>query len=214
MTSRPAEWVVRVAQGLALWAMAIVPAYRFFTWPSQIETMTLLGVLVIAGLLGLVAGASRIRSPAMRLAVLVLGILVIWAPAAGWVAWRLPQGLVLAVTAVAIMAAIPLAIWRRPPGRTSDGTPVRVSQLMIWGPILCMVGGPVLGLFAWLQFAPGDIYGTPLAIGIMLALAGLLAFVGYSAFYALIGRPGPSAGVAIAYAATVLLAPVARTLVY
>jgi hypothetical protein len=61
MTTGPArsgETITRVAEGLVLWALAAVPAYRVLSWPSQIDTRSLLGVLAIAGILGLVAGSS------------------------------------------------------------------------------------------------------------------------------------------------------------
>ena len=107
MTSESAQKIVRAVEVLALWALAAVPAYQVFGGGSQIQTQTLVGVLAIGGILGLVAGASRIKSTVIRLAILMLGILLVWPPAMGWLASLLPPGVPTVPTAAGGVRVLP-----------------------------------------------------------------------------------------------------------
>jgi hypothetical protein len=102
-----------------------------------------------------------------------------------------------------------VAVWRRPRARTADGAIARRTLTVRYGALLCLVGGPIVGFVAWFALAPGDVYGGPLGLGVLVGLFGLLTFTGHAAFDGLLGRPNLSATMAPLYAAVVILDPVA-----
>ena len=229
-----AELTARVACALLLVPVLLSPAYEVANWPN-VNTPTLVGVLIVAGLLGLTAGLSRLRPPLLRPLLLLAAILLTWGPAVRALAQRLPPtvrppfvphatacaacdelwanmtvlpgGLFVTAAVLLVAAAIPLAIWRRAPGRDAGGRVVRATYAVRCLALVCLLGGPPLGLFAWLSFANGDVYGSYFGIGIMVGLFGLLLFTAHSAAWALLRRSLPSAGTAVVCAALVVLLP-------
>lgn len=235
MQPRRADLAVGVAATILLWAIAIVPAYTFFEWPRQIDTLSLVGVLKIAAVLGLVAGIARFPQPAFRLALILATAWLLWCPLT---AWPFMLGRVFAnggmlpacrgacvvcaslfgqghggtpgwLNALVIGIAFAVSVWRRPRARTPDGAIARRSLTVRYVALLCLVGGPLAGLAAWQTLTPGDIYGGALALGVLVGLFGLLTFTGHAAFDGLLGRPNLAAAMAPLYAAVVILAPVA-----
>ncbi|MHB8959837.1 MAG: hypothetical protein ACYDAN_09445 [Candidatus Limnocylindrales bacterium] len=235
MRTARADLAVGVAATAVLWAIAIVPAYTFFEWPRQIDTLNLVGVLRIAAILGLVAGIARFPQPAFRLALILATAWLLWCPLTAWpsiVGWLVanhgsgaacrgtcvrcasllglghggvPGWLDLAIVGSAFAAAV----WWRPRALAADGPTRRRTLAVRYAALLCLVGGPVGGLAAFLALAPGDVYGGPFGLGVLIGLFGLLSFTGHAAFDGLLGRPNLSAAMSPAYAAVVILAPVA-----
>jgi hypothetical protein len=226
---------VGIAATIVLWAIAIVPAYTFFEWPREIDTLSLVGVLKIAAILGLVAGVARFPQPVVRLVPVIATVWILWCPLT---AWPVIVGSVLSAVGsgaacrvacrvcaslsgtghggvpgwldlVILGSAFAAAVWRRPRARTADGASARRTLTVRYVALLCLVGGPIGGFAAWFWLAPGDVYGGPLGLGVLIGLFGLLTFTGHAAFDGLLGRPNWSAAMAPLYAAVVILAPVA-----
>lgn len=235
MHARRTDLAVGIAATFVLWSIAIVPAYTFFEWPRQIDTLSLIGVLKIAAILGLVAGIATFPQPAFRLALILATAWLLWCPLTAWpflvgsALSNASQGPICRGACVvcaslfgtghggvpgwldlAILGlAIAVAVWRRPRARAPDGTIARRTLTVRYLALLCLVGGPIAGLVAWEMLARGDIYGGPLALGVLVGLFGLLTFTGHAAFDGLLGRPSLSAAMAPLYAAVVILDPVA-----
>lgn len=221
-----------VAIACCLWVIALVPAYQFFTWPRQIDTMSLVGVVRIAGILGLVAGVTRIPSAAARLVLAAAVMWALWCPLTAWPA--LVGRLIAGITGSAacpvgicaqcatllpagrpgwpdlalVVVATALAVWRRPAVRRADGTLDRGVNAVRWLGVACLLGGPVAGVAGWLVFAPGDIYGGPLGLGVLVGLFGLVTLTAHAAFDGLLGSVGRTNLLAPAYAAVAIMAPV------
>lgn len=228
------DLVARAASALLLVPVLLTPAYEVANWPN-VNTPTLVGVLEVAALLALVAGLGRVRPALYRPVVLLGAILLVWGPAVQIFLLRLPQsgppllripfpacaacgdvleamttlpsGLFVTAAVLLVAAALPLAVMRRAPGRDAAGHRVPVTLAVRWLAVLCVLGGPPAGLFAWLSFANGDIYGTPFGIGVLVGLFGLVLLTGHAAAWALLGRARPAAAAAIAVAALVVLLP-------
>ncbi len=235
MQTARADSAVGIAATAVLWAIAIVPAYTFFEWPRQIDTLSLVGVLKIAAILGLVAGLARFPQPVMRLALVLATVWVLWCPLTVWpvlVGRTLSsiafgpacRGACMACASLfglghggvpgwldllILVMAFACAVWRRPRPRPADRATARRTLLVRHAALVCLVGGPIGGLAAFLVLAPGDVYGGPLGLGVLIGLFGLLTFTGHAAFDGLLGRPNLSAAMAPLYAAVVILAPVA-----
>lgn len=211
--SSATELAARVASALLLVPVLLSPAYQVTIWP-YLNTPTLVGVLIVAGLLALTAGLGRLRPPLLRPLLLLAAILLTWGPAVrAFVFHLLPTattasgGLFITAAVLLVAAAIPLAIWRRAPGRDAGGRAMRATYAIRCLALACFLGGPPLGLFAWLTFAYGDVYGSFFGIGIMVGLFGLLLFTAHSAAWALLRRSLPSAVTAVVCAALVVLLP-------
>jgi hypothetical protein len=101
-------------------------------------------------------------------------------------------------------ATFALAVWRRPPRRTADGRPILGTRAVNWLAASAILLGPPLGLFAWLVFAPGDIYGRPLGVGLLVGGFGLLLFTSYSGFWRLVTRPLLAAALAASWSVAAL----------
>ena len=233
----PGSMPLRVAIGVLLLVVGLYPTYQVSSWP-YVNTPTLLGVLLVAGILGIVAGTSRVRSEVVRLLALQATLVLVWPPTKHLLAVFLPAGLLsisggawsaqvpgcaacsdllkamaapggwlVTASVVAVIAALPLSFWRRPPGRDDAGKPILLGRLIPLASALCVVGGPIGGLFAWLGLSNGDVYGSAFMIGILVALFGVLLYTGYSAFYSLVARTAPAAGLAAAYALVVVVLP-------
>jgi hypothetical protein len=103
-----------------------------------------------------------------------------------------------------LAASFALAVWLRPPGRTPDGGRVLATRVVNRVALPAILLGPPLGLVAWLGFAPGDVYGRPLSVGLLVGGAGLLTFIGYAGMYRLASRPGVAAALGAAWALVTL----------
>jgi len=152
------------------------------------------------------------RGSIWALSLLVLGVLFAWPLPTGWFRSMFPgvrpfghDPNVVAGVAVFLVALL-WAIWRRPPTRHPDGTPIAASRLVNWLVVTCSVGGPLVGWYLYDAFSPGDIYMRPVVFGVGAALFSLLVFIGYAAFHVLVRRPGRAALLAVVYPATLVLA--------
>lgn len=234
MRTERADLAVGIAATAVLWAIAIVPSYTFFEWPRQIDTLSLVGVLKIAAILGLVAGIARFPQPAFRLALILAAAWLLWCPLTAWpsiAGWMLAnigsgtpcrgtcvrcasllgmgQGGVPGWLDLAIVgSAIAAAVWWRPRAPTADAATHRRTMAVRYAALLCLVGGPIGGLAAFLALAPGDVYGGPLGLGVVIGLFGLLTFTGHAAFDGLLGRTRWPNLLAPVYAGVVIFAPV------
>lgn len=221
-----------VAIACGLWVIALVPAYGFFTWPRQIDTMSLIGVVRIAGILGLVAGVTRVPSAAVRFVLAAAVMWALWCPLTAWpaligrvvgglagsavcpvgtciqCATLLPAGRPGWPDLVLVAAALALAVWCRPAVRRADGTTDQGVVGVRWLSVVCLFGGPIAGVAGWLVFAPGDIYGGPLGLGVLVGLFGLVTLTAHAAFSGLLGTVGRPNLQAPAYAAVAIMAPV------
>lgn len=101
-------------------------------------------------------------------------------------------------------ASFALAVWRRPPGRTADGRPILATRTVNRLAVPAILLGPPLGGATWLFLAPGDIYGRPLGVGLLVGGLGLFLFTAYSGFYRLVGRPALAAILAAVWSVAAL----------
>lgn len=172
---------------------------------------TVLDRAFVVAVVALMAGASVVGPRIGALVLLALGLLLALRFPIGWLLMILPSDLrpmnaaVVAPMTVLITGVL-MAIQRRPPGRNVDGSPVLASRLINWIALVCVAGGPLLGWFAFVRFAPGDIYLRPLVAGLGIGLYGLFLLGGYSAFYILVRRPGTAAVLAALYPVVLLIA--------
>jgi hypothetical protein len=231
-----ADPIVRLIGALVLLAF-IVPAYevhRFHgAYPAYVDTPSALyGIAATWAILGLVALALRLRSSGLAIAVLALGLLLLWPPLTARFALALPFELLRVGRPVLILAGIVASMAFRPstpPGSgdatpvppptatpDGDGTPMTAATdrgdatplptLIIWAVLfLGIVGGfaAALILFDWQSIYGGDFWW-----GVEIVFFGVLSFAGYPAFYGLVRRLGPAACLALGYAGAVLAMPV------
>jgi hypothetical protein len=199
----------RVLGSVAPWALCAlitIGGYQLLLAPGR-SYFNLVFVLV---LLGLLAGTSLIRPSLGALTLVALGVLLAWPLPVEWLRSTWPSGaykqdLSWIGGMTVLVVGLVTAIWQRPPSRRPDGTSVVASRLVNWIALLCTVGGPIIGLVAFVAFARGDIYMRPAVLGLAVGLFGLILFSGYSAFHVLLGRPERAVILAVVYPALLLI---------
>jgi len=196
----------RVLGGVALWAAGVLAAIAVYQLREPNGSFSYINLSLCLIATGFLAGTYLIRPSIGALMLLVLGLLLAWPLPAGWLRsldlFAATGDTVRPVGAATfLVVALVMAIWRRPPTRNPDGTSVGASRLVNRVVLLCVVGGPVIQLVA---FVAWNYYSSPFFIGLAIGLFGLLLFAGYSAFHDVIGRPRPAAILAVAYPAMLL----------
>jgi hypothetical protein len=200
-SSREATFSIRAAAVRAACAALAIGAYQLLLRPINSP----IDLVFIGVLLGLVAGASLLSRSVLALVVLTIGVLMAWRGFVGWlVLWPADiavnrSDLAWIVVLTLLIVALVFAVRWRPPTRSPNGTVVLESRIVNWVALLCVLGGPVLGLVALMAFAPGDRYLRPLVLGLAVGVYGLLLLAGYSAFYAVTHRPQSAAILAAVY---------------
>lgn len=173
-------------------------------------------ILLFVGTLGGI-GLLLLVSPRAAIA-LFLGLALVWRFVARPL-WMLLGGVISSRTTygfsggdlietyapiLVVAASLALAVWRRPPGRTTDGHPILATRVVNRLAAPAILVGPLLGLIAWQTLTPGDVYGRLLGAGVLVGGLGMLVFVGYSGFFRLGGRPAFAAILAAVWSVAVL----------